>query len=134
MSASKHGTFSWCELLTTDVEGAKEFYSALLGWTTETVVHESFENGEDLEYNLVKVDGTEIGGIMAVPAQAQGMPPAWGTYVTVDDVDAAAVKVQDLGGKVVVPLTDIPGVGRFCVIQDPQGAALTLITYLPGHE
>ncbi len=134
MSASKHGMFSWCELLTTDVEGAKKFYSELLGWTVETVVHESFENDEDLEYSLVKADGTEIGGIMAVPAQALGMPPSWGAYVTVDDVDAAAGKVRDLGGKVVVPLKDIPGVGRFCVIQDPQGAVLTLITYLAGHE
>ncbi|MCY4486467.1 MAG: VOC family protein [Deltaproteobacteria bacterium] len=134
MGASKHGTFSWCELLTTDVEGAKKFYAELLGWTTEAVTHECEDSDENFEYNLVKVDGAEIGGIMAVPAQAQGMPPTWGTYVTVDDVDAAAVKVQDLGGKVIVPLNDIPGVGRFCVIQDPQGAVLTLITYLPGHE
>ncbi len=134
MSASKHGTFSWCELLTTDVEGAKKFYTELLGWTVEPVTHDCGDSDEAFVYNLVKVDGTEVGGIMAVPAQAQGMPPTWGTYVTVDDVDAAAVKVQDLGGKVVVPLQDIPDVGRFCVIQDPQGAALTLITYLPGHE
>ena len=131
MSASKHGTFSWCELLTTDVEAAKKFYGELLGWTTETVVH---EGNEDLEYNLVKVDGTEVGGMMAVPAQVQGMPPCWGAYVTVDDVDAAAGKVRDLGGDILVPLKDIPGVGRFCVIRDPQGATLTLITYLPGHE
>lgn len=134
MSASKHGAFSWCELLTTDVEGAKKFYTELLGWTTETVTHDCDEGQDAIEYNLVKVDGTEIGGIMAVPAQAQGMPPAWGAYVTVDDVDAAAVKVRDLGGQVIVPLQDIPGVGRFCVIQDPQGAMLTLITYLRGHE
>ncbi len=134
MSASKHGTFSWCELLTTDVEAAKSFYAELFGWTMEPVTHECDEGNETFEYNLVKVDGTEVGGIMAVPPQAQGMPPCWGAYVTVDDVDAAAAKVRDLGGHIVVPLKDIPGVGRFCVIQDPQGAALTLITYLPGHE
>lgn len=134
MSASKHGTFSWCELLTTDVEGAKKFYAELFGWTMESVTHECPDGEEPVHYNLVKVDGTEIGGIMAVPEQAQGMPPAWGAYVTVDDVDAASVKVQDLGGRIIVPLQDIPDVGRFCVIQDPQGAALTLITYLPGHE
>ncbi len=134
MNAMKHGAFSWCELLTTDVEGAKRFYSELLGWTTETVVHECFEDNQDLEYNVVKVDGTEVGGIMAIPPQAQGMPPNWGAYVTVDDVEAAAGKARELGGEVVVPLKDIPGVGRFCVIQDPQGAFLTLITYLEGHE
>ena len=134
MSASKHGTFSWCELLTTDVEGAKKFYGELLGWTTEAVTHECEGSDETFEYNLVKADGTEVGGIMAVPAQAQGMPPCWGTYVTVDDVEAAAGKVRELGGDLIVPLQDIPGVGRFCVIRDPQGATLTLITYFPGHE
>ncbi len=134
MSTSKHGTFNWCELLTTDVDGAKRFYTELLGWTTETVVHECFDNGQDLEYNLVKVEGTGIGGIMAVPAQAQGMPPCWGAYVNVDDVDASAIRVGELGGKIIVPPKDIPGVGRFCVIQDPQGASLTLFTDLPGHD
>ena len=134
MNALKHGAFSWCELLTTDVAGAKKFYSELLGWTMEPVTHECEDGAETFEYNLVKVDGTEVGGIMAIPAQAQGMPPCWGAYVTVDDVEAAAGKVRELGGEIMVPLKDIPGVGRFCVIRDPQGATLTLITYLPEHE
>ena len=131
MDECRHGTFSWCELITTDVEAAKAFYSQLFGWTMETVTHEA---DEGMQYNLVKVDGTEIGGIMAVPAHAPGMPPCWGAYVTVDDVDAAAGKAGELGGDVVVPLTDIPGVGRFCVIRDPQGATISMITYLKTHE
>ena len=131
MDECRHGTFSWCELITTDVEAAKAFYSQLFGWTMEPVTHEA---NEGMQYNLVKVDGTEIGGIMAVPPQAPGMPPCWGTYVTVDDVDAAAGKARELGGDVVVPLTDIPGVGRFCVIRDPQGVTISMITYLKTHE
>ena len=131
MDECRHGTFSWCELITTDVEAAKAFYSQLFGWTMEPVTHEA---DEGMQYNLVKVDGTEIGGIMAVPAHAPGMPPCWGAYVTVDDVDAAAGKAGELGGDVVVPLTDIPGVGRFCVIRDPQGATISMITYLKTHE
>ena len=131
MDECRHGTFSWCELITTDVEAAKAFYSQLFGWTMEPVTHEV---DEGMQYNLVKVDGTEIGGIMAVPPHAPGMPPCWGTYVTVDDVDAAAGKAGELGGDVVVPLTDIPGVGRFCVIRDPQGATISMITYLKTHE
>ena len=131
MDECRHGTFSWCELITTDVEAAKAFYSQLFGWTMEPVTHEA---NEGMQYNLVKVDGTEIGGIMAVPAHAPGMPPCWGAYVTVDDVDAAAGKAGELGGDVVVPLTDIPGVGRFCVIRDPQGATISMITYLKTHE
>ena len=130
MDECRHGTFSWCELITTDVEAAKAFYSQLFGWTMEPVTHEA---NEGMQYNLVKVDGTEIGGIMAVPAHAPGMPPCWGAYVTVDDVDAAAGKAGELGDDV-VPLTDIPGVGRFCVIRDPQGATISMITYLKTHE
>ncbi len=131
MDAFRQGAFSWCELLTTDVEAAKKFYSELFGWNIEPVAGALHQ---DMQYNLVKVDGTEIGGIMAVPPQAQGMPPSWGTYVTVDDVDAAAAKVRELGGDIVVPLTDIPEVGRFCVIKDPQGAVISMITYLGTHS
>jgi predicted enzyme related to lactoylglutathione lyase len=58
------------------------------------------------------------------------MPPNWGAYVTVDDVDATAVLAEKLGGKILVPPTDIPTVGRFSVIQDPQGAVLSAITYV----
>ena len=131
MDAFRQGAFSWCELLTTDVEAARKFYSELFGWNIEPVTDALHQ---DMQYNLVKVDGTEIGGIMAVPPQAEGMPPSWGTYVTVDDVDAAAAKVRELGGDIVVPLTDIPEVGRFCVIKDPQGAVISMITYLETHS
>ena len=128
MDAFKHGVFSWCELMTTDVEAAKEFYTELFGWTAEAVTIDG------MQYNLIKLEGTEIGGIMALPAQAQGAPPCWGTYVTVDDVDATAGKAQELGASVIVPLTDIPEVGRFCVIRDPQGAVISIITYLGEHH
>ncbi len=67
---------------------------------------------------------------MPVPPQAQGTPPNWGSYVTVDDVDATAKLAQELGAKTIVPLTDIPNVGRFYMFQDPQGAVLSVITYV----
>ncbi|MEJ2703676.1 MAG: VOC family protein [Sedimentisphaerales bacterium] len=65
-----------------------------------------------------------------MPPECKGMPPTWGVYVTVDDVDAPAARVEQLGGKLLQPPADIPNVGRFCVIQDPQGAALCAITYV----
>jgi len=65
-----------------------------------------------------------------MPQDAQGMPPMWGAYVTVDDVDATARTAEQLGAKLLVPPRDIPGVGRFCVIQDPQGAVISAITYV----
>jgi len=119
----QHGAFSWNELLTTDVAGAKAFYGELLGWTLQDI------NNNGTDYTMINVGDAQMGGIMGVPPQAQGMPPSWGAYVTVDDVDAMTSRVEQLGGKVSVPPTDIPGVGRFTVIQDPQGATLSLISY-----
>ena len=82
-----------------------------------------------MNYTIVKVGEEGLGGIMSIPPQAEGSPPNWGVYVTVDDVDATAGKAEDLGGKILVPPTDIPTVGRFCVMQDPQGALISAITY-----
>lgn len=119
----KHGAFSWCELITTDVKAAKAFYTKLFGWGLEDM------NMGDMTYTVVSAGEKPIGGIMNTSPEAQGMPPAWGSYVTVDDVDATAKMAEDLGGKVLMKPQDIPEVGRFCVIQDPQGAIISAITY-----
>lgn len=119
-----HGAFSWAELATTDVPAAKKFYGQLLGWQLQDM-----DMGE-MTYTVINVSGQGIGGIMPVPANAPGMPTAWGNYVTVDNVDAVADRVKGLGGKVLMQPTDIPTVGRFAMIQDPQGATISLITYL----
>jgi len=99
------GAFSWNELTTTDVDGAKAFYSELLGWTMDDLP------SGDMTYTMLKAGEQEVGGMMATPPEAAGMPAMWG-------------KAEKLGGKVLVPPRDIPNVGRFCVIQDPQGATL----------
>jgi len=119
----RHGAFGWIELMTTDKQAAKEFYTALLGWETEE------HPIEGLQYTVVKVGGEPVGGMMPMPAECQAMPPCWSVYVTVDDVDATASQVTQLGGKILRPPADIPEVGRFCVLQDPQGAAICAITY-----
>ena len=120
----KHGAFGWTELMTTDTEAAQQFYTALFGWETELAPM------EDMKYTVIKVDGDPVGGIMNMAPDCQGIPPMWGVYVTVDDADVTAAKVEELGGKLLQPPQDIPNVGRFCVIQDPQGAALCAITYV----
>lgn len=120
----QHGAFSWCELMTTDAKKAKAFYTRLFGWDTEEMTMPG------MPYTVVKAGGKGIGGIMSMPQDAQGMPPMWGAYVTVDDVDATARTAEQLGAKLLVPPRDIPGVGRFCVIQDPQGAVISAITYV----
>ncbi len=119
----KQGAFSWNELMTTDVEGAKAFYGELLGWQLEKCPD------SEMEYIIAKSGDTQLAGMMAIPEEAKGMPASWGGYITVDDVESTAKKVQQLGGKVCAGPQDIPNVGRFVVVQDPQGAVITFITY-----
>ena len=127
-SLMKHGAFSWSELMTTDVDAAKQFYGTLFGWETEEFL------GAGMPYTLIKVSGETVGGMMAPTPECTGKAPAWGVCVTVDDVDATARQVETLGGKLLHPPTDIPSVGRFCVLQDPQGATLSAITYAERSE
>ncbi|MBK9953280.1 MAG: VOC family protein [Candidatus Competibacteraceae bacterium] len=120
----QHGAFCWNELMTTDVASAKQFYGTLFGWTTED------DSNTGVNYTLIKVGGEQVCGIMTLPPDCTGMPPSWGVYVTVNDVDATAGQVEALGGKLLRPPMDIPEVGRFCVLQDPQGAVLCAIQLL----
>ena len=121
---TQHGAFSWNELMTTDVTAAKNFYGELLGWTLQDM------DMGGMTYTVIKAGDCEVGGIMTMSEGAKKMPPMWGAYITVDDVDALTSRVEQLGGIVSVPPQDIPDVGRFCVIQDPQGASVALITYV----
>ncbi|HUL67826.1 MAG TPA: VOC family protein [Burkholderiaceae bacterium] len=118
-----HGAFSWCELMTTDPDAARDFYTKLFGWGSKSM---DMPNGQ---YTTVQVGDASVAGLMKIPADAKGVPPNWGCYVTVEDVDATCARVKQLGGKVIVPVFEIPTVGRMAVIQDPQGAALSIITY-----
>jgi uncharacterized protein len=120
----QQGACSWFELTTTNVRGAESFYDRLFGWSTEPW------DGTG-QYTLIKVAGREIGGMKAAPA-SEAPPVNWGVYITVTDVDETARKAAELGGKLLVPPTDIPRVGRFCVIEDPQGAVIRAITYCRG--
>jgi predicted enzyme related to lactoylglutathione lyase len=98
-----HGDFSWCELLTRDVDASKKFYKELLGWTMEDM---PMDNGS---YTILKAEGRPVGGIMKMPSQVPPEAPShWGTYVTVDDVDSVAQKAQELGAKILVPPLDSP--------------------------
>ncbi len=125
---SPHGSFCWNELATTDAEAAKKFYSALLGW--------QFKEGSlgEAKYSEIQVGGESVGGIYQMGPEFGGAPPHWMAYVAVEDVDAKAKQVEELGGKVCVPPTDIPNTGRFCVINDPTGATISLITLKGAHS
>ncbi|MBK6470039.1 MAG: VOC family protein [Betaproteobacteria bacterium] len=117
------GAFSWSELMTTDPTAAVAFYTKLFGWGVQDM---DMGTGP---YHVVKVGETSVAGIMGMPPGAAAMPPAWGCYVTVDNVDQTLARCSELGGKTLVPPMDVPGVGRMAVLQDPQGAVLSVMTY-----
>jgi predicted enzyme related to lactoylglutathione lyase len=119
------GPFVWYELMTTDTKAAMAFYTHAIGWKTE--VFPGSENAPE-PYNMWVASQGALGGVMTLPEQAKqmGAPPHWMGHVEVDDLGAAVSKVRELGGRIHVPPTEIPGVGHFSVIADPQGASLSL--------
>jgi hypothetical protein len=117
---TKPGEFSWNELVATDVEGAKAFYTSLFGWTSAPF-------GE--HYTLFNNPDRSVAGLMQAPAP--GIPAGWLSYITVEDVDASAAKAVELGGTIRVPAFDIPEVGRIAILVDPQGAAIGIFKPLP---
>jgi predicted enzyme related to lactoylglutathione lyase len=119
------GTWSWCELLTTDVPASKTFYGAVFGWTSNTV-----SAGDD-EYTEWQVDGRSIAGMMQKPPMLPAeVPPHWAVYFAVADTDAAVARVVELGGSVLMPPLDIEP-GRFAVVADPYGAPFNVIALEP---
>jgi predicted enzyme related to lactoylglutathione lyase len=116
-----HGTPSWVDLTTTDQAAAKQFYGELFGW--------EFDDNpvdENTVYSMALKGGKAVAAISPQPEQMAGMPPVWNTYVTVDDVDARAGKVEGAGGTVMAPPFDVMDAGRMAVVVDPTGAVLML--------
>ena len=121
-TADIRGRFIWHELLTTDTAAAAAFYPRVVPWRTQP----SSMPG----YTLWMAGQTQIGGLMALPQDAGGPPPHWLIYIGTPSVDASCLQAQGLGAKVVKAPADIPNVGRFAVLSDPQGATFALFT--PG--
>jgi predicted enzyme related to lactoylglutathione lyase len=122
------GTWSWSELLTTDVEASKTFYGAVFGWTANTV-----GAGPTGEYTEWQVDGRAVGGMMLKPPMLTDVPSHWAVYFAVADTDAAVARVAELGGSVMMPPMDIEP-GRFAVVADPYGATFNVIALAPERE
>lgn len=117
------GTPSWVDLATTDVEGALDFYAAVLGWD-----YERDPTGE-INYVMAVVDGHPAAGVFDMPPEmlSEGVPPCWNVYVTVDDADEFAGRVAAAGGAVMRPAIDVPepgpdAAGRMVIAADPTGA------------
>lgn len=121
VTAYPHGAFSWAELLTTDREGAAEFYSALLGWGRE-----DRPIGDSDVYTMLTLDGKYVAGLYQMPPEQMPGGAAWATYISVESADAAAAQAQASGGSVVAGPFDVQDNGRMVTIQDPTGAMLGL--------
>jgi predicted enzyme related to lactoylglutathione lyase len=116
-------------LNTTDQDAAKAFYGGLFGWT-----YDDQPAGEGVVYSMAKVDGKYVGAISPQPQQQRdaGVPPAWNSYVTVDNADETAAKARELGATVHAEPFDVMEAGRMAVIQDPQGA--WFLIWQPGQH
>ena len=129
---ASRGRFVWYELMTSDPAAARSFYTQLVGWGTQ-----DWEG--KVTYTMFTNNDQPLAGLMELPEEARqaGAPPHWIGYVSTPDTDKTLEQATGLGAKVLVPATDIPEVGRFAVLQDPQGVTIALLTALeeaPEHE
>jgi hypothetical protein len=120
------GRFLWMELATRHPETALRFYPAVLGWTTASW---PMPGGEP--YAMWVANGAPIGGLRPLAPDSRD-PAGWLPYVGVSDVDAAVMRAEEEGAVVAAPPADIPGVGRFAVLEDPWGASFAV--FRPGRE
>jgi predicted enzyme related to lactoylglutathione lyase len=113
------GVPSWVDLSTPDVEASKRFYSALFGWQADTMSDPGAGG-----YTMFRLGDKQVAG--AGPAQDPQQPPAWTTYVSVEDADAVAARVGEAGGTVLMPPMDVMEAGRMAIFQDPTGAVIAV--------
>jgi predicted enzyme related to lactoylglutathione lyase len=115
------GALCWNELVTTDTNAARQFYTGLFGWTAEE------QQMGPMTYTIYQNGGQPAGGMFERPEEWGPVPPNWIVYFAVDDCDKTAEKAQSIGATIVSPPSDIPDIGRFAIIQDPQGAVFAII-------
>lgn len=111
----------WHELLTGDPESAGAFYAGLLGW----VPCPAALGG--LEYTYLRQGDRPQAGMLEIAPEWGPVPPHWLIYFSVEDCDGRVAAATALGGSVVVPPSDVTGVGRYAVLQDPQGATFAVV-------
>ena len=120
MTQDSIGRFVWHDLMTTDAAKAMPFYKTLFGWNV--IAHDM----GGFEYQMIHIGDLPIGGFIQENLP-KGVSSHWMTYVRVDDLDSCLEAVTDNGGEICVPAMPIPGTGRFAVITDPHGAAISPI-------
>jgi uncharacterized protein len=121
---SAHGHFYWNELLTADVERAKQFYADTIGWTFKPV-----PMPDGATYWLAKIGDEDVAGLFPTNRpEFAGMPDGWMPYLAVDDVDARVAKAVAAGATLMRPIFDVPDIGRIAILTEPGGAGIGWIT------
>jgi uncharacterized protein len=126
-SETLRGRFLWHELMSSDTGSAAAFYGKVIGWKAQ-----SWEG--DVNYSMWIAPTGSVGGLMALPAEAAAMGalPSWLLYIGTPNVDATVSDAGRLGARILKGATEIPNVGRFAVVADPQGA--TFAAFTPSSE
>jgi uncharacterized protein len=119
------GVPCWVEVLEPDPRAAVDFYRGVFGW--EAAGPGPMPDGG--EYFVARLDGDDVAGIAALP-KSGAAEPAWTTYVCVDELEPAARRAVEAGGRVIVAPLDAPPAGRLAVIEDSTGATIGL--WQPG--
>ena len=115
------GSLCWNELMTTDTGKAADFYTGLFGWGKDV------QNFGPMEYTMFTQADRPTSGMLQITPDMGNIPPNWLVYFAVDDCDATVEKAAGSGANVMKPADDIPGIGRFAILTDPQGAAFAII-------
>jgi predicted enzyme related to lactoylglutathione lyase len=121
------GGWLWNELHTSDTAKALSFYEKVVGFA-----HRSMDMGPAGMYHVLSQGGVDRGGVTA--DLAAGVRPHWLPYVNVEDVDATIDRAKKHGASILVPPSDIPGIGRFGVLMDPLGGVLAVMKPLPREN
>ena len=124
--------FFWYELMTSDADAAIRFYKDVVGWTADQVV--ATPEGE--RYTILAAGDRSIGGVLQIGEQmrSHGARPGWLGYIHVADTDSAVRGIEEAGGSVHMPPTDIPNTGRFAMVADPGGVPFYVMTPRPRGD
>jgi predicted enzyme related to lactoylglutathione lyase len=116
------GTIGWADLTVANAQDVRDFYRAVVGWTTSDV-----DMGGYSDFCMHPAPGSApMAGVCHARGHNADLPAQWLLYITVADLDASIARCRELGGKVLAGPKALGSQGRFCVIQDPAGAVAAL--------
>jgi predicted enzyme related to lactoylglutathione lyase len=124
VDGGEHGAINWFELITRDPVRAAKFYGGVFGWTTQAMP------SPGIDYTVFNLDGAGVAGMLKMKPEMGSMPQQWATYFTVRDAEQSARDAVKLGGKVCMPMKQVPQVGKIVGIQSPQGVWFYIIQHI----